>query len=337
MKKTLLALALSSALLFSCSGEQDPTPEESEKEDYAFTWVTPTGAPTLAFYDQGENENWVSASNPAEIVVPSFAANSYDVIVFDGVSGLNLMSANPKAANYKLARWINNLGFYLVSTSHTKEEASSWDTSWRVDAFVKTGNASRCLLNLAENAWNWGDISSMTTFETGVDSVVANLASGGYDFYLVADPAYTNLKSKMGDKLHLIYDLQEEWGKAHGGASIPSAALFLNSEKYGQHKSAYDEFLKQTDERLANLLDHPEVAQEALAAYGTSQPSHLVNGNLVKFGISSTIAVNLASLQKNNAFGFLKKEAVGDLKQVADSFQSGFGGSAYSSDLFLMD
>ena len=334
MKKTLIALTLSSALLFACSGGNNPSGSE---EDYAFSWVTPTGAPTLAFYDQGENENWVSASNPAEIVVPSFAANSYDAIVFDGVSGLNLMTANAKAANYKLARWINNLGFYLVSTSHTKEDVASWDTSWTIDAFVKTGNASRCLLNLAADSWNWGDVTSQTTFETGLDAVVGNIATGGYDFYVVADPAYTNLKTKMGDKLHLIYDLQEEWGKAHDGSCIPSAALFVNKTKYAEHKSAYDKFLAETDERLANLVDNPQKAQDGLLTYVTSEPSHCVNGNVTKFGISATIAVRLADYQATNTFGFLKKDAVGDVKAVADKFQAGFSGASFSADLFLTD
>ncbi len=302
-----------------------------------FSWVTPTGAPTLAFYDQGDNSSWISASNPSEIVVPSFAANSYDGIVFDGISGLNLMSQNKAASNYKLARWINNLGFYVVSKKHTKEEASIWNASWTVDSFVATGNASRCLLSLSKSVWGWGDLQSLGTvsFETGVDAVVTNLASDGYDFYLLADPAYTNLKSKLGDKLHLIYDLQEEWGKAHEGMKIPSAALFINAKGYSQGKNVYDEFLKQTDDRLYTLVKEPEKAQKALEDYQNSDPSHVVSGSLYKFGVATSIVSNLTNLQANNALGFCVNEKGEKARQTANAFSLAFGGSEYSSELFL--
>lgn len=315
-------------LLASCSGSSKP------EEEAAFSWVTPTGAPTLAFFDQGDNPNWVSASNPSEVVVPSFAANAYDGIVFDGVSGLTMMAKNEKAANYKLARWINNLGFYLVSTSHAKEEIAEWNTSWTIDAFVKTGNASRCLLSLAENVWNWGGITSQVTFEVGVDSVVSNIPANGYDFYLVADPAYTNLKSKMGDRLHLIYDLQEEWGKAHAGAKIPSAALFLKSQGLIEHPSSYAKFLDETDKRLQTLVDAPEKAKAALQEYAQEDPSHLVNGALPRFGIASSIVENLPNLQSHNAFGFIKKEDAGDVRQIANSFSEALGGPSFGDEFF---
>lgn len=327
MKKTSIA-ALSLFLLASCSG---PTKEDKGE---AFSWVTPTGAPTLAFYDQGDNPNWVSASNPSEVVVPSFAANAYDGIVFDGVSGLTMMAKNGKAANYKLARWINNLGFYLVSVSHAKEQIEAWDASWTVDAFVKTGNASRCLLSLSESLWGWGDISSQVTYEAGLDAVVSNVPANGYDFYLLADPAYTNLKSKMGDKLHLIYDLQEEWGKAHGGAKIPSAALFLNSEGLSERASAYQKFLEETDERLKTLVDAPEKAKAALKEYAEEDPSHVVNGALPKFGIASSIVENLPSLQSHNAFGFVRDENAGEAKEIANSFSQALGGPSFGDEFF---
>ncbi len=329
MKKTIVLAPLALLALASCSGNNN---------SYVFSWVTPTGAPTLAFYDQGENPFWISASNPSEVVVPSFAANSYDGIVFDGISGVNLMSKNASASNYKLARWINNLGFYLVSKTHTKEDVSSWDVSWTVNSFVATGNASRCLLNLASNVWNWGDLSSLgtITYENGVDSVVTNLATNAYDFYLIADPAYTNLKAKMGDGLHLIYDLQEEWGKAHGGMKIPSAALFINKEGYSKHKDVYDEFLSKTDERLNALVNVPQIAQKALEEYQSSDPSHVVADNLYKFGISTSIVGNLTNLQKNNAFGFCLDQKGSTAKQTADNFSLSFGGETYPEEMFLI-
>ena len=327
MKKEILALGLATLALASCGGK--------ESERYEVKWVTPTGAPTLAFYDQGENANWVSASNPSEVVVPAFAANSYDFIVFDGVSGLNVMTKNAKAANYKLARWINNLGFYVVSLKHTVEDTKTWNTSWTIDGFVQTGNSSRAFLSLANSVWNWGDVSAQVTYETGVSQVASNIASNGYDFYVVADPVYTTLKTKMGDKLHLIYDMQEEWGKAHDGQKIPSAALFVNTSLYNSHQTELDKFLKETDKRLNTLVDTPLTAQQALEDYAEKNSDAVVDGNYVKFGISSSIVSNLATYQANNAFGFVKTSEVSDKKAAANSFNTILGGASFSDDLFL--
>ena len=344
MKNRILVLAMAGIALVSCGGSANggsvDSSVSSEQSDsgassYDFKWVTPTGAPTLAFYDQGNNPNWVSASNPSEIVVPSFAAKSYDAIVFDGVSGLNLMTKNPKAANYKLARWINNLGFYVVSVSHTKEEASAWNSNWTVNAFVESGNSSRAFVSLAASVWNWSLGSGKITYETGVSQVAANIPTNAYDFYVVADPVYTTLKGKMGDKLHLIYDLQEEWGKAHEGASIPSAALFVNSSLYSAHQADYNAFLRETDERIDTLVENPSIAQKSLEEYGASDETAIVNGNYTKFGISESIISNLANLQKSNVFGFLKSGTVTDKKAVADSFNEALGGSKFGDGLFL--
>ena len=326
MKKQILALPLLAIGLASCGKSEAP---------YDFKWVTPTGAPTLAFYDQGSNANWVSASNPSEIVRPSFAANSYDAIVFDGVSGLNQMTKNAKAANYKLARWINNLGFYVVSLKHTVEDTKTWDASWTVDAFVPTGNSSRAFVSLATSVWNWSIGEGKITYETGVSQVAANIPTNGFDFYVVADPIYTTLKGKMGDKLHLIYDLQEEWGKAHDGSSIPSAALFVNSSLYSAHQASYDAFLSETNSRIDTLVDSPSTAQAALEEYAANNETAVVNGDYVKFGISTSIVSNLATLQKKNAFGFLKTGVIEDKKAVADSFNKALGGNEFDVGLFL--
>ena len=326
MKKQILAFSLLAIGLVSCGKSEAP---------YDFKWVTPTGAPTLAFYDQGSNANWVSASNPSDIVVPSFAANSYDAIVFDGVSGLNLMTKNAKAANYKLARWINNLGFYVVSLKHTVEDTKTWDASWTVDAFVQTGNSSRAFVSLATSVWNWSIGEGKITYETGVSQVAANIPTNGFDFYVVADPVYTTLKGKMGDKLHLIYDLQEEWGKAHDDSSIPSAALFVNSSLYSAHQASYDAFLSETNSRIDTLVDSPSTAQAALEEYAANNETAVVNGDYVKFGISTSIVSNLATLQKKNVFGFLKTGVTEDKKAVADSFNKALGGNEFDAGLFL--
>ena len=311
-------------------------------DSYAPRWATPTGAPTLAFYDQGKNENWLSTATPASVIPAAFASNSYDAIVFDGISGLNLLKKNSDKTKMRFSRWINELGFYVVSKAHTKEETATWNASWTVDAFVETGNSSKAFLNLAKNVWNWGELTKVgsetgtktVTFEEGVNQVAANIASNAFDFYVVADPVYTNLKGKMGDKLHLIYDLQEEWGKAHEGAKIPSAALFVNSDSLTAHNVPMNKFLDDTETRIANLIDNPTVAKEALEKY-EADTAGAENDVEQRFGIGAAIVSSLPTLQANNKLGFKKKSDVTDARAYANKFQSALGAAEFDAALFL--
>lgn len=314
----------------------------TEIDNYAVRWLTPVGAPTLAFYDQGANENWLSTATPASFMPEAFASSNYDAVVFDGVSGLNLIKKNSDKTKMRFSRWINELGFYVVSRKHTKEETATWNASWTIDAFVETGNSSKAFMSLAENVFNWKGLSSTkaetgsktVTFEAGVSEVAANVATNGFDFYVVADPVYTTLKGKMGDNLHLIYDLQEEWAKAHDGAKIPSAALFVNSASMSAHPAAMTSFLDATEERIANLIDHPEVAQTALNAY-ESATKDAENDVETRFGIGAGIVSSLPTLQANNKLGFKKKSDITDARAYANKFQTALGAAEFDAALFL--
>ena len=314
MKKSLLLPLAFAMLAASCGTSEVKTSSSVAVDDYAVTWVTPTGAPTLAFYDQGKNEKWLSTATPASVIPAAFAANSYDAIVFDGVSGLNLVKKNADKTKMRFSRWINELGFYVVSRTHTKEETATWNNAWTIDAFVETGNSSKAFMSLAENVWNWKGLSSTkaetgsktVTFEAGVSDVAANISTNGFDFYVVADPVYTTLKGKMGDNLHLIYDLQEEWGKAHDGAKIPAAAL----------------------------VDHPEVAKEALTAY-ENETADAENNVEQRFGIAAGIVNSLPTLQATNKLGFKKKADIADARAYANKFQTALGAAEFDASLFL--
>lgn len=342
MKKSLLLPLAFAMLAASCGTSEVKTSSSVAVDDYDVTWVTPTGAPTLAFYDQGKNEKWLSTATPASVIPAAFAANSYDAIVFDGVSGLNLVKKNADKTKMRFSRWINELGFYVVSRTHTKEETATWNNAWTIDAFVETGNSSKAFMSLAENVWNWKGLSSTkaetgsktVTFEAGVSDVAANISTNGFDFYVVADPVYTTLKGKMGDNLHLIYDLQEEWGKAHDGAKIPSAALFVNSATLSAHPTAMNSFLDATEARIANLVDHPEVAKEALTAY-ENETADAENNVEQRFGIAAGIVNSLPTLQATNKLGFKKKADIADARAYANKFQTALGAAEFDASLFL--
>lgn len=302
MKKIILLIPVMMLALSGCNTNQS----SSDKKNYDVKWVTPVGAPTLAFYDQGENENWLSTDSPANVIPGAFVGNNYDAIVFDGLTGLNLINKNSSQSHYALARWINQLSFYLVSTTHTAEEAISVDA--KIDAFVQTGTASQALRRLASDSvkgWAIGELTNVT-YEDGVNKVQANLTSSdnAFDYYLLAEPVYTLTKAalaKKGVTLNTIKDLQNEWYNAYG-AYIPSAGLFINTDSLNAHPDEMKAFINALDSRVDDLVDNPTKAKDALLAFESKK-----DGNVQKqFGIGLPIVNQLDVLQATNKLGFMK-------------------------------
>ena len=337
MKKIFLLIPVMMLALSGCNTNQNSS---NNKENYDIKWVTPVGAPTLAFYDQGENENWLSTDSPADVIPGAFVANNYDAIVFDGLTGLNLINKNSSKSHYALARWINQLSFYLVSTTHTAEEAITVDA--KIDAFVQTGAASQALRRLASDSikgWAIGELTNVT-YEDGVNKVQANLTSSdtAFDYYLLAEPVYTLTKAalaKKGVTLNTIKDLQNEWYNAYG-AYIPSAGLFINTDSLNDHPDEMKAFINALDSRIDDLVDNPIKAKDALLAFESKK-----DGNVQKqFGIGLPIVNQLDVLQATNKLGFMKDpQTVTSNMNYANRFAGALQGEScepvYLGNLFV--
>lgn len=330
-KKTLLLLPLAALSLAACNPTSSSSAVTSSGDTYQMRWVTPTGAPTLAFYDQGANANWVSSSSPASVVVPAFKTpENYDAIVFDGTSGLNVLKSMGESAAFALVDWISGGNFYVVSTKHTATDA--YQTGWTIESFVQSGNASKSFLKLASSAWNWGDVSSSTHYESGVAGVGTSLVGNptGYDYYVIAEPILSSAKSALASKgttLNVIYNLQTEWKKAYS-STIPAAALFVNKATYASHPDAVKTFVDTAVKRQDNAVNSIATVKTALDAYGNDAAVQ------DRFGYTSSLAV---SLQSNgaNKFGILKTGDIADNKAFANAYMSALGGAAFADSLFL--
>lgn len=346
-KKLLAVLPLSALLLVGCSTSTSGSSKEtssstgnvsssssssSSSSPYStkdIHWITPTGAPTLAFFDQGANTNWVSSSSPQTAVVPALKTDAYDAVVFDGVSGLNVLKAaeNPQ---YKLAQWISGGNFYLVSTKHSSSDAFA--TGETIQGFVKTGNAAQSFLKLSKDIWKWSyNVDTDVIWATGVADVKATILANdtAYDYYILAEPVLTATSKALKDKnvtLNVIYDLQAEWKKAYQQATIPAAALFINTNHYATNKGAIDLFLKETQARQDKAAANDASVKTALDAYGDDTATN------TRFGFTSALA---STLQKTNRFSILASGVITDKKAFANGFATTLGGSAYADNLFL--
>lgn len=356
----LILLAAGALTLASCGNAETSSTSSSEDSsavEEAFRYISPTGAPSLAFYDKGEDSNWISTSTPATDLVPSFKTQAYDAIVFDGFAGLSQIRNAGESSTFVLARWINELPFYVVSVKHSS--LSEYEVGQTIDAFVETGNASRALRVLHENVWGKGALTKISdetgsrsvTYEAGVAEVNSKLQANpeAYDYFVLAEPVYTSamaaLKAK-GITLNLIVDLQSEWSNAFDGAKIPSAGLFINKNSLVSKPNGTKEFLSSLDKRLFNLSNAPEIASDALKAYIANHPSGTDEKDLAtRFGVQEQIANNLPNLQKTNKFGFFQHEKedglgyfkVEDNMAYANGFASNVGVPEFSSSYFLSE
>jgi hypothetical protein len=320
----------SSSTTSSSSQESSSSSAISSVAAHEVRWITPTGAPTLAFYDQGANEDhWISSASPATEVAPAFATDNYDAVVFDGVSALNLISKN--SYNYQLASWISGGNFYLVSTKHSA--LSDYAAGQTVESFVKTGNASRSFLKLAADKWSWSLSDSDVHYEGGVADVKTALVSNptAYDYYVIAQPVLTVAKKALASQtpavtLNIVANLQSEWKAAYNQATIPAAALFVNKTSYGKYKDSIDTFIADTQSRQDDAVTDVAKVTTALNAYGDD------TAVTKRFGFTSSL---VTALQATNQFGILQSGVISDKKAFASDFNTTLGGSAFADSLFL--
>ncbi|MCX5775391.1 MAG: hypothetical protein NTV44_03390, partial [Firmicutes bacterium] len=90
--KNILGLPLVALLITACgtttSSSLSSHSSSSENTDYDFSIISPTGAPTAAFYQFASSDNF-DTNSTATNVAAQFATTNYDVIVFDSLKGIN--------------------------------------------------------------------------------------------------------------------------------------------------------------------------------------------------------------------------------------------------------
>ena len=86
--------------------------------------ISPTGAPTLAFYNHSNNVNYETNSTPSNIVSMMSSSSDYDIVVIDTVSGIKAIE---KGAPYKLAANITFGNFFIASTGNDENKVMDKD------------------------------------------------------------------------------------------------------------------------------------------------------------------------------------------------------------------
>ena len=95
-KKILTLLLLSGITLTGCN-------KNNANSEGVIKFISPVGAPALAFYDQGNNPYYDTKSVPSQVAA-QLQKKDYDVVVFDSINGLKSIKNNEEenGLNYKL-------------------------------------------------------------------------------------------------------------------------------------------------------------------------------------------------------------------------------------------
>jgi len=247
------------------------------KGNNEITTKCPLGAPSLLFYDQGNNSNFVTISGAAQIVA-EFQQNKYDALVVDATTGLRQIKKYPNTP-YRLAKLLTAGNLYLVSLNFTSDPISS-------SSILSFGNETSVpyyLTNELNKTWK----SNKLDYKSDVANVLANALNNTHDYYVLAEPALTTLKSKKTVLLSKKLEL--------GDVTIPQAALFINKNSYYNKKDKMTKYISDLKSRINICINNPQEFKEQLDKYGDESTVSQ------RFGFTSSVAYKV---QKDDPNGF---------------------------------
>lgn len=334
-RKILYLLPLAAMTLVACetpsssssmkdSSMSDSSSSISVDPNFVPPLLTPSGAPTLALFDMGDEENWDSTTKTATIPA-AFQTPGYDAIIFDGVNGLNNLKKNQND-DFFLARWLTGGNFHLVSLTEEEFNASSPIT---IFSFSENGLPDLVFKHLLET---WDVDTSLLNIEygSGVQDVATALQSqADYDYFFIAEPVLTASKNALNGKaeVHEIFDLREEWEKETGQVALPQAALFLRKSAYNANSASFDAFLDHIDANLEASIHDVAKVQEEMNAYSSA-----ASDQQGRWGFNANI-IGLCQANEENRIGMIEP---GSIEDNAD-FVNTFGEVLYGEDFVPYD
>lgn len=275
--------------------------------------ISPTGAPTIVFYDESLSKNLTTNSVPSNVGA-QLQDDNYGIVVFDFYNGLNSIKKNN--ADYKLARIITGGNLYLVGIGKSAEPTGD-------DYIVSFGE--NLLPDLVYRHIYSQEVVDATHYVSGVSDIGPILLTGLHngnkvDYVVIAQPVLYSIVSQMDAETKAslnIVSLRDKWAeKTDLSPVIPQAGLFIHTKMYDAHKAYFDGFLDNLDDYILTCIESPEDMKNGLDNYGGVEEQK----NL--FGFTSTVAYNVQS-NGQNGFALVDAELHDNLD--IDSFLSELG------------
>ncbi len=298
IKSRALTLGLVVLMLSGCGGtdlsSSSLSSSSSEDLNYDFSIISPTGAPTAAFYQYASSPLF-DTNSTATNVAAQFQTSNYDVIVFDSLKGIAQITNADSPAPYKLARIITKGNYYLVSID--KEEGQQPTSEDLIINFGLNGTPDTVYRHL------YPDVVDSTVYVTSVSDALTVLTTGVFDqtpvdYVFIAQPALysalNNTSAATYGKIKIVANIQAAWQTQTGQNGFPQAGIFVRDDIYAEHPNAFEAFLGGIDEAIETAIDDPSTIVSALNDYGTPAEQ------AARFGFNATV---FSGVQAQNANG----------------------------------
>ena len=316
-----IALLSCIPLLVACSPHKDPE---------MLKIICPTGAPALAFFDEGNNPNFVTNSTPT-LVAAELQKNEYDVVVFDAVNGLKSIKKNE--GNYQLAKVITGGNFYLACINKEADSSGNYPLPAPEDKVVSFGEGllpDLVYKKLAADKWS---ITNTPTYVNSVSDAQTVLMEGQYggasvDYVFIAEPALTAAMSTATastyGKVNIVKNIRAEWKELTGQDGLVQAGVFINKDTLKNNEIRVTELMNQLKGRIEIAINQPEQAAASLDVFGNADEQK------TKFGFASPIVKKVQAGGKNG-FGLVSFNETIDV----NTFLTSLGQPTFEDSYFV--
>lgn len=301
MKKQIILL-LAAATLGGCS----------KSYEHNLSIITPTGAPALAFYNMAKDANFESNSD-ASSIVPMMKEGLKDIVVLPTNVGINAI--NKQQVSYKIAATITFGNLYIGATGH--DDDGVMDKDDYIVLFQQNSVPDLIFHSIYGNELDEG-IHYVGNVQFAAQCLMSGKdvtsANEDVDYVLIAEPAFTNVKTKKSS-VSEYQNLQTAYIEKYS-SPIYQASIFV---KNGVDANS---FLSTLENDIKNVLTTPDLFVEKTT--GIDKPQDLL-------GVDPSVAATIT--KNNNRMGLGFKRAKSN-KEGIDKFLSVFGIDATSEEIY---
>jgi len=305
MKKILILLLL----IFLCSCKKEETKQ--------LKIVSPSGAPSLAFLSEFDNENFETNSNPKNIIAMLNSDNGADIIVIDSVSAIKAINAG---APYKLLANLTFGNFYIASTGN--DDNNQIDVEDKIVIFGR-GSTPDLIFHFLYGEQFDENIEYVDALADAgkVLAIGKNLITDNIiDYVFMAEPVLSNVlansEAKTYGKAKIYANIQELYLEKTGQEMIQASILVKDGVDV-------NEYSKQLEDQINKLLTNQEYVDSLLLNKDSEEIAKI-------YGIGSKM---IKKVLNDNCIGLGYKLAI-ENKSAIDTYIAIFGMEKTSEEIY---
>ena len=317
--KKLLTLIAAATLLTACGNNHTYPLQRNPRSE--FTIISPTGAPSLAFYNCVKYGKFETNADPSTGILPLMISGQKDIVVLPTNAGMQAILN--KGAQYKIAATISFGNFYLVSMGNDANNEIGADDNI---VLFQQGNVPDKIFHYIYGT----DLDAGIHYLPAVSDAASAAISGSYvdansgerlvpNYVLLAQPVLTNVLSK-NSSVSVYANIQEKYKEKTNNLPLFQASIFVKNDL---DKKKVENFLSAIFDDVVNALDDPDKIATALES--------MENANQV-FGVAPSLAV--AVTKNNNGMG-LGFESARSNKEAIANFLKLFNIEGYSEEVYF--